>query len=141
MSNIKIIASDVLPEMLLNYKTISIDGTKTLKIKDFYTQIAIGLDFPEYFDHNLDSLDECLNDLEWLDEPNIVIQIQNFELFLTAERGDKKLIELLNLLDATAEDWKWLDDESERKNMAIVVNSCPRVFAVFDQESIMYDLV
>jgi RNAse (barnase) inhibitor barstar len=141
MSNIQLTSSNTLPQTLLNYKTVSIDGAKALKIKNFYEQIAIALDFPNYFDHNLDSFDECLNDLEWLDAGNIAIQIHNFEQFLTAERGDKKLIELLNVLDATAEDWKWLDEESERKNFVILINTCPRAFSIFDQVGIDYDVL
>jgi RNAse (barnase) inhibitor barstar len=43
-----------------------IKGAKCQITAGLLTECARALDFPDYFGHNLDALEECLADLEWL---------------------------------------------------------------------------
>ncbi len=45
--------------------------------KDLLAAIAVALAFPDYFGHNLDALDECLQDLEWLPATGYVFFVKN----------------------------------------------------------------
>jgi RNAse (barnase) inhibitor barstar len=65
----------------------------------FYHTISKAMNFPDYFGDNLDSLDELLCDLSWIDEPNVAIVIFYYEDFL---KDDKKLLEAVNNVFANA---------------------------------------
>jgi RNAse (barnase) inhibitor barstar len=145
--------STIMPNFILsNHNTLQkpskqqqialIDGTITLVLKDFYVQIAAELEFPDYFEHNLDSLDECMNDLEWLKATDIVIKIDNFDDFLSKERNTTKIVDLLNLLDATAEDWKWADEDGDlnKKNITIEINHCSKAVELLENEGINFSV-
>jgi RNAse (barnase) inhibitor barstar len=78
-------------EILKDYRIVKIDGLKAHTLRGFYEEIAKGLDFPEYFGFNLDSLDEMLNDLSWVEQAKIAIYISNSEHFVEKERNPDKL--------------------------------------------------
>lgn len=114
-------------------------------MKAFYNKIAEALDFPDYFGHNLDSLDELLNDLQWIKENKIVIFIENSADWLSAEKNDDKLTTLLDVLEATAEDWKWLseDDETElnKKELRILFEDSPRLRTLLEDQEIPFSTI
>lgn len=62
-----------------------IDGQKCAVMSHFYEEIAKALNFPDYFFPNLDSLDECLNDLSWIEQNEIHLLIFNYEDLLFEE--------------------------------------------------------
>ncbi|MGL4730584.1 MAG: barstar family protein [Clostridium sp.] len=43
------------------------------------------LNFPSYFSYNWDSLDECLNDLEWIEYESLIIVLKDTESLLENE--------------------------------------------------------
>lgn len=43
-----------------------IQGKKCGQVSDLLTEFARALDFPDYFGHNWDALEECLADFDWL---------------------------------------------------------------------------
>ncbi len=90
-----------------------IEGKAATSLKAFYEQIEQALDFPDYFGHNLDSLDEMLNDLQWIEADKILLYIKDSADWLIKEKTDGKLSTLIDLLEATAEDWKWLDEDED----------------------------
>jgi RNAse (barnase) inhibitor barstar len=99
--------SDITPD----FSIIEIDGNKLKTLRNFYEEIANVLHFPDYFGFNLDSFDELLNDLSWIVDEKIAIYIYNSQNFMINERNEEKVMTLLDLLDATCEDWKWMEVE------------------------------
>lgn len=69
-----------------------IDGKDCPTLKDFYENIGEQLQFPDYFAFNLDSFDELMNDLSWIDEPQVILVIVNFSSFLDQEENQKQKV-------------------------------------------------
>lgn len=140
------IASGVNPATsFLGWRLACIDGAEAKTLKAFYDKIAKALDFPDYFGQNLDSLDELLNDLQWIKENKIVIFIKNSADWLSAEKNDDKLTTLLDVLEATAEDWKWLDEDDEtelkKKELRILFEDSPRIRMLLEEQEIPFSTV
>ncbi|MPR34162.1 barstar family protein [Salmonirosea aquatica] len=127
------------------WRLAQIEGAQAKTTKAFYSQIAEALDFPDYFGHNLDSLDELLNDLQWIKEDKIVLFIQDSAAWLSAEKSDDKLTTLIDLLEATAEDWKWLDEDEEndlaKKELRILFEDSPRIRTLLEEQEIPFGVV
>ena len=60
--------------------------------------IAKALEFPDWFGHNWDALEDCLTDLSWRDAPGYVL------LFENPKRGDELGV-LIDVLRSSAEWW------------------------------------
>lgn len=66
---------------------IELDGGRMQSSADFYTEVSSKLKLPDYFGRNLNALDECVTDLEWVDGKSpVVIVIRNADLMLKGER-------------------------------------------------------
>jgi RNAse (barnase) inhibitor barstar len=143
MPNFTILTTEQSLGHFKQYRIAVIDGAKSPSIKEFYQEIGRELDFPDYFEHNLDSLDELLNDLEWIEQENVALYFKNFDLFLSEQRKKDTISELLNLLDATAEDWKWVDedDEFKKKNLKVLIQQCDKATAALEAEEIGFDVI
>ncbi len=63
-----------------------IDGQKCAVLEHFYDEISKALNFPNYYIHNFDSLDECMNDLSWIDANEINLLIFNYDDLLFEEK-------------------------------------------------------
>ena len=49
---------------------------------------------------------------------------------------------VLNMLDATAEDWKWVDDETtDRKDIILVFEDSPRIRKILESENIDFAML
>lgn len=48
-------------------------------------EMGAKLNFPSYFSYNWDSLDECLNDLEWINYESLIIVLKDAESLLSNE--------------------------------------------------------
>lgn len=142
MANFLIIISNAALADFKKYRIGQIDGAKTPTLKSFYQAIEKALSFPDYFEHNIESLDELLNDLEWIKQPDIALYITNPNGFLAQEKP-AKILELLNLLDATAEDWKWVDDDEDvqQKNFKILIQDSPKIIGLLEREEIGFDRI
>jgi RNAse (barnase) inhibitor barstar len=129
-------------DSLIDYRIAQIDGQKAHTLRGFYEELAKALDFPEYFGFNLDSLDEMLNDLSWVNESKIAIYVTNSEQFIKKERNPDKLPTILDLLDATCEDWKWIDEDDDVPKKEIVVAFSPseRIIQLLDSQEISYEV-
>lgn len=94
-----------------NQCVFELDGTKCTTLREFYETIAKAMEFPDDFGFTLDSFDEMLNDLSWIEDESVVVFIKNSEAFLEKERNHTKLLMFLDTIDATCEDWKWTAEE------------------------------
>ena len=112
MKNLDTINQSDIPS---EFAIIEIDANRATTLREFYEVLAEAMHFPDYFGFNLDSLDELLNDLTWIEDTKLAIYFINSEKFLEKERNETKILTLLDLLDATCEDWKWheMDEEDE----------------------------
>ena len=106
------------PGELDDFSLITIDSKRCRTLRDFYETLAETLHFPDYFGFNLDSFEELINDLSWIEDERLLLYFKNSTEFLINERNDQKVITLLELLDATCEDWKFMDEDAERDTVA-----------------------
>lgn len=92
-----------------NYtRFVIFDGKDFATLRSFYRNIAQQLNFPDYFSYNLDSLDELINDLSWIEESKIIVLIVNLDQFLHEEDEEIKAI-ILQMLDNASSDNDILD--------------------------------
>ena len=118
-----------------------IDGQKTVTLRQFYEEMANLLEIPD-FGFNLDALNDALNDLQWLEDKRIVLYFTNTNDLISKERDPAKMGSVLNILDATAEDWKWIDDEEiDQKELVVVFEDSPRIRKMLDDENIDYGML
>lgn len=100
-------------EIPADFAIIELDGDTCQTLRSFYEALAKAMDFPDDFGFTLDSLDELLNDLSWIEDEKLAVFIKNSTNFLIKERNFDKVLTLLDLLEATCEDWKWADEADE----------------------------
>ncbi len=125
------------PELSEDFSIAEIDGSTVTTLRKFYEVMARTLDFPDYFGFNLDSLDELLNDLSWIENEKLAIHILRSEEFLIQERNRDKILTLLDLLDATCEDWKWIEsDENPDPEDEDIIPKKELLFIFSDSERI-----
>jgi hypothetical protein len=120
-----------------------IDSKKAQTLRLFYEEIADLLEIPD-FGFNLEALNDSLNDLQWLEDERIIIYVTNTNEFISKERDPAKLGSVLSILDATAEDWKWIDDDdetTEKKEIIIVFEDSSRIRKLLEQENIDFKLM
>lgn len=116
-----------------------IDGKHTQTLRQFYEEVADLLEIPN-FGFTLEALNDSLNDLQWLEDERIVFYFTNTADLVNKERDPAKMGSLLSILDATAEDWKWVDDEEEveKKEIVIVFEDSDRIRKLLEKENIDY---
>lgn len=114
-----------------------IDGNKTATLRQFYEAIEDVLEIPD-FGRTLDDLNDALNDLRWLEDERIVLYITGTDAFINKERDPAKMASVLNVLDATAEDWKWVNDEeiADKKEIVVVFEDGERIQKILAKEAI-----
>jgi len=114
-----------------------IDGSKNSTLRQFYEAVEDVLEIPN-FGRTLDDLNEALNDLGWLEDERIILYITDTDTFISKERDPAKMASILNVLDATAEDWKWVSDEevADKKEVIIVFEDGERIRKILMKEAI-----
>jgi RNAse (barnase) inhibitor barstar len=80
-----------------------IRGSKCRNAAGLFTEMAEVLEFPDYFGHNWDALEECLVDLEWLPGKGYVLCFVNAESILPDDEED--FATLLEVLSDAGEAW------------------------------------
>src|SRR5690242_11657815 len=80
-----------------------IRGSKCRSAAGLFAEFARALEFPEYFGHNWDALEECLADLEWLPAKGYVLVLTEAEHVLP--RDEEDYATFLEVLSDAGEAW------------------------------------
>jgi RNAse (barnase) inhibitor barstar len=86
------------------YYIAVIDGSANKTLKSFIKQIGKAFNFPSYYGGNLNALNECLNDLEWINKPNYLLVIKNSKEFLSKESEEIRS-HIYSFLDRVSKQW------------------------------------
>ncbi|MDP5120414.1 MAG: barstar family protein [Spirosomaceae bacterium] len=124
------LVSDLVPWE--KYEIINLDGEKCQTLRGFYEAIAEAMSFPEDFGFNIDSLDDMLSNLSWMEEEKIAVYTLNSEHFLSKERNESKKLTLLDRLSAICEDWRWMEpdeneDDFEKKQLVFLFHESENI--------------
>ena len=66
--------------------------------EELLKNIAQALDFPDWFGHNWDALEDCLSDLSWREAPGYILMFEK-------PRRDDDFGVLIDVLRSSAESW------------------------------------
>lgn len=80
-----------------------INGKKCRTPAGLFDEFARVLEFPDYFGHNWDALEECLADLEWLPAKGYVVLITDAQCVIPDEEEEYET--LLEVLSDAGEAW------------------------------------
>ncbi|HEX6531111.1 MAG TPA: barstar family protein [Nitrospira sp.] len=80
-----------------------IRGKKCRTATGLFAELAEVLEFPDYFGHNWDALEECLADLEWLPAKGYVLVFTDSELILPDD--EEEFATFLEVLNDAGETW------------------------------------
>ena len=80
-----------------------IKGAKCQTTAGLLTECARALDFPDYFGHNWDALEECLADLEWLPAKGYILLFTDAARVLPDDEAEYET--LLEILRDAGEAW------------------------------------
>jgi hypothetical protein len=80
-----------------------IHGKKCGTAAGIFNEFARALEFPDYFGHNWDGLEECLADLEWLPAKGYVVLITDAHWVLPDDEEEYET--LLEILSDAGEAW------------------------------------
>ena len=81
-----------------------LDGDQIRNDTTLFREIAKAFQFPDYFGHNWDALDECLGDLDWIPATGYVVIWQNASNLLSHASSD--FLTLLDVFQYAAQEWQ-----------------------------------
>lgn len=122
---------------------VKFDGRNHRNLNDLFSGIALQFRFPDYFNYNFDSLEEMLNDLNWLEDNNFSIIIINYKLLLADEAPERKEI-FLQILNDVAAQWEHVpnfEGESNyrhKSDFRIYVENTPAIVNDLNKLGIAY---
>lgn len=135
--------ADYIYNTIKKYKYIN--GEKCTNLRKTFKEFSKIFRFHKYFSYNWDSFDECINDLDWLNEDEYILIIDNCEKLL--EKNEEDFKHLLKLLDNTAYEWKngrnYDDFQTEPKvfNIILLYNIEDRIVKLFENLKIEFDYI
>lgn len=83
-------------------------GSRMRTLEGFHDELAAALQFPPHYGHGWDALNDCFNDLEWLEGQGFVFLFLDAEQVLAEAEGGWSL--LAELADQAAETWAEMDE-------------------------------
>jgi RNAse (barnase) inhibitor barstar len=95
--------AEALVRPLTGFALRVIKGAKCQTTAGLLTEFARALDFPDYFGHNLDALEECLADLEWLPAKGYILLITDAARVLPDDEEEYETF--LEILRDAGEAW------------------------------------
>jgi hypothetical protein len=82
---------------------IMLDARRMETVAGLFDEFQRALEFPDYFGHNCDALDECLCDLEWLPAPSYRIVIESAPRLLDRDRPERPIF--LSVMSNAGKEW------------------------------------
>ena len=79
-------------------------GAECENLNTFIGNVAKLFHFPSYYGHNINAFLECINDLDWISEPNYALVVIDSELFMANDTKDNKLY-VIDLLRKVSIEW------------------------------------
>lgn len=104
-----------------------INGKKCATPAGVFTEFARALEFPDYFGHNWDAMEECLADLEWLPAKGYILLITDAQAVIPDDEEEYET--LLEILSDAGEAWS--TGQAGGSTQAIPFHA---LFAVSEQE-------
>jgi len=111
------------------------NGTKMHTIQDFHTMIAQALKFPDYYGCNINALDECINDLDWLDAERYVLLIEEYDSLLIED--SERLPIVLEILHEATEAWQE-DAPNDEPVFQVIIQYTPKAQHDLEQAGIPF---
>jgi RNAse (barnase) inhibitor barstar len=81
-----------------------IDGKNIARKEQLLNHAATAMHFPKGFGHNWDALEECLTDLEWVDDDGYVLYYDHTDALLNAHPDQFET--LVEILQDAVKSWK-----------------------------------
>jgi hypothetical protein len=107
---IEVITADFLDENVLSplvkefeYKLFHLDGMIIKTKIELFKNLAHTMEFPGYFGHNWDALEECLTDLDWLSAKGYILLFSYPINFINNSPGDFKTF--LDIVSSASKYW------------------------------------
>lgn len=108
-----------------------IRGSRMRTLEGFHDELAAALQFPPHYGHGWDALNDCFNDLEWLEGQGFVFLLLDADQVLAEAEGGWTL--LAEVVDQAAETWAEMDElpfrlvlQAEGRAMAELENRLAR---------------
>jgi RNAse (barnase) inhibitor barstar len=85
------------------WRLFYLDGARVRDKKSFLDKAARAMEFPEYFGHNWDAFEECVNDLAWAPASGYILLFQAPERMIKNARADWEIA--VEILTTAIENW------------------------------------
>lgn len=120
---------------------VRLQGVQLPNLASVYGHLSECLEFPDYFGNNLDALYDCLTDLEWINQKNIVFFIDQFDDFASLEAENNFCTEfILCLFDASLTWTEIHKSEHQSKNISVYITWTKNAEQLLNKLDIPYDL-
>lgn len=99
-----------------DYFIAAIDGIQCKTIESFLIEIGRAFSFPDYYGKNVNALNDCINDLDWIPKNNYILIINNADSFISGNNEDRQ--DMIDFLNEVSEEWSNvpLEDEYRKKS-------------------------
>lgn len=132
--------------------TFLLDGQHCLTYDDFHDEATIVFQLPDYYGRNPNALDECINDLDWIDAESYALVLRNYDLLFSKEQRFGELPNAqqrknyLNLFCQAKHDWANVpnhpgeDEYRDRKVFEVFIEKSDEVVMLLDALGIPWEL-
>lgn len=120
---------------------VRLQGVQLPNTSSVYGHLRECLEFPDYFGNNLDALYDCLTDLEWINQKNIVFFIDQFDDIASLEAENNFRTEfILCLYDASLTWTEIHNSEHQSKNISVYITWTKNAEQLLNKLDIPYEL-
>ena len=119
------------------------DGACCRNSADFFSELKLQFELPDYFGNNLDAFYDCMLDLEWIAQEQVILYMENADQLLADEVNDPDLIDdLVTTLDEICQSWLLVENEEfTPKNFKVIFQPISEFKEVLDRNEIVYKLL